>query len=122
MQQYYLEVYWVYTMGYELLRKNMEISRLVKNTVYRIYVCLIFYLLLSTASATQQKIIVCKQIYALCTSAPCIPDPRHPGYAICTCVVQQGDSAGYHTCKQRAPKQSANKTLLITSTFSFAQF
>ncbi len=73
-------------------------------------------------AASQAKPIVCTQKYALCTSAPCIPDPRHPDYAICSCVVEKGDSVGYKTCEKRIPKPGSFKTTQIISTFSFAQF
>ena len=72
--------------------------------------------------ATQSKPIVCSQEYALCTSAPCIPDPRHPDYAICSCVVEKGNSVGYKNCKQRMPKYDKFKVKEVFSTFSFDQF
>jgi hypothetical protein len=66
---------------------------------YRFFKIIVLSLsaLISTFSlaASQAKPIVCKQEYALCTSAPCIPDPRHPDFAICSCVVEKGDSVGY---------------------------
>jgi hypothetical protein len=46
-------------------------------------------------AAVQSKPIICNQKYALCTSAPCIPDPRDSKYALCTCDVEAGDSVGY---------------------------
>ena len=101
----------------------MDVILLARNLSYQFCACLIACLILSPALAAQPKHVnICTQEYALCTSAPCIPDPRHPGYAICSCVVKQGDSAGYQSCQQRAPKQYADKTSLIISTFSFAQF
>lgn len=79
--------------------------------------------IINTAYATTQgSPVICTQEYALCTSAPCMPDPRHTGYAICSCDVKQGDSAGYTSCKQREPKVNSDKTTHIISTFSFAQF
>ncbi len=83
---------------------------------------LIVSLLMSASYASQTKPIVCKQEYALCTSAPCIPDPRHPNYAICACVVLNGNSVGYKDCKQRLPKQDPFNVKQVISTFSFEQF
>jgi hypothetical protein len=62
------------------------------------------------------------QEYALCTSAPCIPDPRHSDYAICSCAVENGDSVGNKNCKQRIPKQDQFNVKQVISTFSFEQF
>ena len=88
-----------------------------------IIVSLLLILFMGTGFAvTQAKPIVCKQDYALCTSAPCIPDPQHPDYAICSCVVEKGLSIGYKTCEQRRAKESKFKTKQIVSTFSFAEF
>ena len=84
---------------------------------------LLFCFLITTVHAVQPfKPIVCSQKYVLCTSAPCIPDPRHPNYAVCSCLVKQGASAGYKTCEQRKPKQYPDKTTRLISTFSFAQY
>lgn len=66
--------------------------------------------------------VICNQEYALCTSAPCIPDARNAKYAICDCVVKKGESAGYKTCKQRKPGQDKYKVTRLISTFSFEQF
>ena len=83
---------------------------------------ILFFFMTTAHAASQAKPIICEQKYALCTSAPCIPDPRHPGFALCTCDVKEGTSAGYTTCKYRQPKEAADKTTQIISTFSFAQF
>jgi hypothetical protein len=66
--------------------------------------------------------VVCSQEFALCTSAPCVPDPRSKEYAICSCVVEKGESVGYKSCKDRMPKQWRAQTRQIVSTFSFQQF
>lgn len=82
----------------------------------------IFFFVSATYAGSTKNAIACDQEYALCTSAPCIPDPRHPDYAICSCVVEQGDSVGYKQCEHRKPKQAAFKVKKIISTFSFKQF
>jgi len=65
---------------------------------------------------------ICNQVYALCTSAPCIPSPHNPDYAICDCDVHKGNSAGFTDCKSRKPNQDNYGALHIVSTFSFEQF
>lgn len=96
------------------------------SMTYKLFNMIILSLtaLLSTFSlaASQAKPIVCTQEYALCTSAPCVLDPRHPDYAMCSCVVEKGDSVGYQTCEKRVPQQGSFNTTQIISTFSFAQF
>lgn len=58
---------------------------------------------------------ICRQKYALCTNAPCRPDPHNPKVVICDCVVQDGYSVGLKSCPQRAPHGTT-----LTSTFSTA--
>ncbi len=72
--------------------------------------------------AAQKTAILCDKTYALCTSAPCIPDPKDPSTAICECVVQKGKNAGFSTCEQRKPLADKYKATHILSTFSYAQF
>lgn len=66
--------------------------------------------------------IVCNQMYALCTSARCIPLPENSNKAICECVTKQGPSVGFKSCEQRKPYNTKYQTLSLVSTFSFAQF
>jgi hypothetical protein len=90
------------------------------------YYCFAIFLIInflnSISYAAPNKPIVCTQEYALCTSAPCIPDPRHSDYAICSCIIENGKSVGYKSCKQRMPKQDQFKAKQVISTFSFEQF
>ena len=86
-----------------------------------IFALLYFVFNISNASAQSQP-IVCSQKYVLCTSASCVPDPRHPDYAICFCDVEKGDSVGYTSCEKRAPKQVKYQVTQLISTFSFEQF
>jgi hypothetical protein len=76
----------------------------------------------NTYAETSHNAIVCEQPYALCTSAPCIPDPKNPGKSICDCVVQQGKSAGFTACEKRKPSIDHYKVTHLISTFSFEQF
>lgn len=87
------------------------------------YLLLVLILLINGAYAAQNdKAIICDQKYALCTSAPCIPDPRHEHYAICSCDVEKGVSIGHTSCTQRIEKEKAFKVKQLVSTFSFKQF
>ncbi len=63
------------------------------------------------------KTISCQQEYALCTSAACVPDPRHPRYALCTCVVKNDISLGFTSCDKREPKINKYKIKRIRSSF-----
>lgn len=83
---------------------------------------LIHFFVVPSFARPAKNIHICNQPYALCTSAACIPDPRHPHYAICTCVVEQGNSAGYTSCEKRLPQHLKNRSTQLTSTFSFVQF
>jgi hypothetical protein len=75
----------------------------------------------STTTATHRAALkvgsayICQQKYALCTNAPCRPDPHNSKVVICDCVVQDGYSVGLTSCPQRAPHGST-----LYSTFSTA--
>jgi hypothetical protein len=56
---------------------------------------------------------LCRQSYALCTTAPCERSTSDATIATCRCVVLDGYSIGFTTCREREP---AGKTLV--STFS----
>jgi len=81
-------------------------------------------LLAMAVFASAQSVVgtICNNTYALCTSAPCIPDPSDPdGRAICNCVVETGVNYGVATtCNDRAPVEVSGTTTLV-STYSFAQ-
>lgn len=63
--------------------------------------------------------ITCKQPYAICTTAVCVPMPGVEGKALCFCNVADGISFGNLSCEQRKPQKSHGKTYNIVSTFSF---
>ena len=46
---------------------------------------------------------LCKQPYALCTTAPCQPSATDPTVSTCRCVVLDGYSMGYTSCQERVP-------------------
>lgn len=74
--------------------------------------------LVACAFASNAPPIVCKQRYALCSAAKCIPSPDNPKRAICQCENFNGYSVGLKSCKERAPSKEEGFTHL-TSTFSF---
>ncbi|MFW2570635.1 MULTISPECIES: hypothetical protein [Legionella] len=94
------------------------------NRLKKIFFCLLVLncYLGNAYSGQSQKPISCQQEYALCTSAACVPDPRHPRYALCTCVVKKDISLGFTSCDKREPKINKYKIKRIRSSFSFAQF
>ena len=56
---------------------------------------------------------LCRQPYALCTTAPCERSTSDATIATCRCVVLDGYSIGFTTCRERAPAGKA-----VVSTFS----
>jgi len=95
-----------------------------KRTMVRIPATTVLFLItvVSFASAQTGKGHVCEGLYALCTSAPCIPDPTDPEKkAVCSCEVLDGRSFGFHACPQRKASTDSNGVTKVTSTFSFAQ-
>jgi peroxiredoxin len=56
---------------------------------------------------------ICHQKYALCTNAPCRPDPHNPKLVICDCVVENGYSVGLTPCAKKVPHGNT-----LYSTFS----
>lgn len=66
--------------------------------------------------------IVCDQMYALCSSARCVPSPENADVALCDCVTKKGPNVGFTSCKKRKPVYSKYKTLTLVSTFSFVPF
>lgn len=95
----------------------MDFKSIVKLSIFSI-----FLFLTTQAFAAHKPAIVCDQPYALCTSAPCIPDPKNPGGTICECVVQKGKNVGFSSCEQRKPVADKFKATHLISTFSFEQF
>ncbi|WP_197933204.1 hypothetical protein [Legionella antarctica] len=92
------------------------------NSRYLMLFLILAFFTVTAHAVSKASPIICSQEYALCTSAPCIPDPRHPDYAICSCVIETGDSVGYQTCAKRVPQKGGFKIKHLTSTFSFKQF
>lgn len=75
--------------------------------------------LTSVFASAAKTPVICKQAYALCSAAKCIPDPRHTHYAICDCDNFEGLSAGTISCKKRKPYTDPMHVKHVVSTFSF---
>jgi hypothetical protein len=66
--------------------------------------------------------VICEGRYVLCTSAPCVPDPRDPNtIAICLCEVNEGKSFSMKSCPERTPRSDQNGVEKLISTYSFAE-
>jgi hypothetical protein len=65
---------------------------------------------------------LCRQQFALCTSAPCIPQPGNPKVAICTCDVQDGANLSTVDCDTVKPSTDANGVRTVYSQFAVTQF
>jgi hypothetical protein len=65
---------------------------------------------------------ICDQQFALCTSAPCIPQPGNPKVAICTCDVEEGPKLATVPCDTLKPSTDANGVRTIFSTYSPSSF
>ena len=64
----------------------------------------------------------CLQQFALCTSAPCIPDPGNPKRAICTCNVEDGPNLATVACDTVKPSVDASGIRTVYSQFALKQF
>jgi len=94
--------------------------------VLRFLISCLFLVALSNAAAAGSRFQTdtartCTGAYALCTSAPCVPDPREPNKkAICECETAEGMNYGTSTCEDREPGRHDNELTLL-SQYSFVQ-
>src|SRR5262245_19755104 len=65
---------------------------------------------------------LCNQQFALCTSAPCIPQPGNPKVAICVCDVQEGPNLATVECDTVKPSTDADGVRTVYSQFMLTQF
>ncbi|MGA8156528.1 MAG: hypothetical protein WB822_10040 [Rhodoplanes sp.] len=77
---------------------------------------------LSHPVAAHAENYLCKGQFALCTSAPCIPQPGDPKMAICTCDVEEGPNLATVACDTLKPSTDADGVRTIYSTYSPKQF
>jgi hypothetical protein len=76
---------------------------------------------MNAMAASSGEGYICKQRYALCTSAPCVQIPGSEDKALCSCDVEKGKSFGYSKCSSRGIKRGKHGEREILSTYSFAQ-
>src|SRR2546429_8659215 len=74
------------------------------------------------AESAQAENYLCQQQFALCTSAPCIPEPGNPKVAICSCDVEQSASLATVECDTVKPSTDANGVRTVYSQFALKQF
>jgi hypothetical protein len=65
---------------------------------------------------------LCKQQFALCTSAPCIPQPGNPKVAMCMCDVEDGPNLASVACDTVKPSTDADGIRTVYSQFALKQF
>src|SRR6516165_5866431 len=70
------------------------------------------------AESAQAENYLCQQQFALCTSAPCIPEPGDPKVAICSCDVEDGPSLASVACDTVKPSTDANGIRTVYSQFA----
>jgi hypothetical protein len=74
------------------------------------------------AKSAQAENYLCQQQFALCTSAPCIPEPGNPKVAICSCDVEDGPSLASVACDTVKPSTDANGIRTVYSQFALKQW
>jgi hypothetical protein len=74
------------------------------------------------AESAQAENYLCQQQFALCTSAPCIPEPGNPTVAICSCDVEDGPSLASVACDTVKPRTDANGIRTVYSQFALKQW
>jgi hypothetical protein len=75
----------------------------------------------TTTPAGSLTMYLCKQQYALCTSAVCVPQPGDPTKVICKCDVEDGASMASVACDTLQPSTDANGIRTVFSTYSLTQ-
>jgi hypothetical protein len=65
---------------------------------------------------------LCQQQFALCTSAPCIPQPGNPKVAMCTCDVEDGPNLATQPCDTLKPSTDSDGIRTVYSQFALKQF
>jgi len=65
---------------------------------------------------------LCRQQFALCTSAPCIPQPGNSKVAMCSCDVEDGPNLATVACDTVKPSTDANGIRTVYSQFALKQW
>lgn len=76
----------------------------------------------SLARPAAAKNYLCNQQFALCTSAPCVPQPSNPNVSICVCDVQEGPNLATVECDMVKPSTDADGVRTVYSQFALTQF
>jgi hypothetical protein len=76
----------------------------------------------SLAQPAVAKNYLCNQQFALCTSAPCVPQPGNPNVSICVCDVQEGPNLATVECDTVKPSTDADGVRTVYSQFALTQF
>ena len=87
-------------------------------------ICALIGLLVACGSfgSAQAENYLCQQQFALCTSAPCIPQPGNPKVAMCMCAVEDGPNLATQPCDTLKPSTDANGIRSLYSQFALKQF
>jgi hypothetical protein len=88
----------------------------------RALIIVVLFTVVGPAQFALAKNYLCQQQFALCTSAPCIPEPGNPKVAICTCDVQEGVNYATVECDKVKPSTDANGVRTVYSQFALTQF
>ena len=78
--------------------------------------------LCGSIDAARAENYFCQQQFALCTSAPCIPQPGNPKVAMCMCAVEDGPNLATQPCDTLKPSTDANGIRSLYSQFALKQF
>jgi hypothetical protein len=88
------------------------------------FICVVAGLLAASGSVGWARAAnyLCQQQFALCTSAPCIPQPGNPKVAMCMCAVEDGPNLASQPCDTLKPSTDANGIRSLYSQFALKQF
>jgi hypothetical protein len=107
---------------FPLYQKYMQRKNNIRSALHYFAAVLGAFLVTCGHEAATGEGIICNETYALCTSAPCIPDPANPEKALCQCDVEEGISFGKKSCSQRRARTDGHGIKHLVSTYSFVQY
>ena len=102
--------------------QSMRERTSMKSISLRILLVVAAAAALGYAVPAQAENYFCQQQFALCTSAPCIPEPGNPKVAICTCDIEDGPNLATAACDTVKPSIDANGIRTVYSQFALKQF
>lgn len=97
-------------------------SRIKLGLTFCLFIAAAFAIAYGYKQEASSSMQLCKHQYALCTSAPCIPQPDDLTKAICFCDVEEGASMSSAPCNTIQPSTDANGIRTVYSAFSLEQF